>query len=71
MAALKAMTRVPAGRCTAGQASGGPRQSGAVGIAPLGRYRTIPGALKQLYSNSMIQTVDLRHVGCRRWARLL
>ena len=71
MAALEAIARVPAGRCTGGQASEVPRQSPIDAAVPLGRYRTIPGARMYLYSKLLIQTVDPRNVRCRPWARRL
>ena len=71
MAPLEAIVRIPTGPRTGAHAFGVPRQSRGDGIAPLGRYRTFPGARMQLYSNPLTQTVDPRHVRSRPLARSL
>ena len=71
MAPLKAIVRIPTGLRTGADAFGVPRKSRVDGIAPFGRYRTFPRTRMQLYSNPFTQTVDLRHVRGRPWARSL
>ena len=71
MAPLTAIVRMPTGPRTGAHAFGVPRQPRVDGSAPLGRYRTFPGTRMQLYSNPFTQTVDLRHVRGRPWARRL
>ena len=71
MAPLKAIVRILTGLRTGADAFGVPRKSPVDGIAPLGRYRTFPRTRMQLYSDPFTQTVDLRHVRGRPWARSL
>ena len=71
MAPLEAIIRMATVRCIGAQASGVPRLSRVDGIAPLGRYRTIPETRMQLYSNPLTQTVDPRHFRGRPSARSL
>ena len=51
---LDAIVRIPSGPRTSAHAAGVPRRSRVDGIAPLGRYRTFPGARMQLYSNPLM-----------------
>ena len=68
VASLKAVASGPAAWSTGSQASVPPRRSWVDESAPLGRYRTVPGARMQLYASRLIQTVELRHIRCRGWA---
>ena len=71
MAPLEEIVRIPTGPRTGAHVFGVPRQWRVDGIAPLGRYRTFPGARMQLYSNPFTQTADPRHVRGRPLARSL
>ena len=62
---------MPTGPRTGPDAFGVPQKPRADGSAPLGRYRTFPGTRMQLYANPFTETVDLRHVRGRPFARSL
>ena len=68
VAALKAVALGPAAWSTGSHTSGPPRRSRVDESAPLGRYRTVPGARMKLYASRLIQTVDLRPIRGRGWA---